>query len=190
MSGTPLLLQIALRFGALALVAVGGANALIPALHEQAVGTMHWLTDAQFAESVGLAQAAPGPNVLLIPLIGWGAAGLAGAFVALAAFLAPSAALAILGARFLVRHEGGAPVRAFKWALRPVTGGLMLSSAIVLIGTAARTWPLPASAKPAGAVAAALTFVALAVAAASLRFRLNPLVWLGAAALAGALLET
>jgi chromate transporter len=166
----------------LLLVAVGGGNALIPALHEEAVTSQHWLSDASFTELVGLSQAAPGPNMLLMPLIGWRTAGLAGAAVALVAFLLPSSTVAIFGARFLARHECNAAVVAFKWALRPVGGGLMLSSAIVLIGTAARTLPRPSAAAP-----VALALIAAAVATASLRLKLNPLVFLTAAALIGAI---
>jgi chromate transporter len=175
--------QIALRVGALSLIAVGGVNALIPELHEQAVVATRWLTEANFSEAVGLAQAAPGPNMLLVPLIGWQAAGVAGAAVAFVAFLVPSSTIAIAGSRALARNAKNPWVESFKWALRPVTGGLMLSSAIVLVVAASRTFPYP-SALTAGVFAA----VALAVFALSLRFKLNPIVWLAAAALAGALM--
>jgi chromate transporter len=182
MTGAVLLLQIALRIGGLALVAVGGGNALIPALHDVCVTQLRWLTDARFAESVGLAQVAPGPNMLLIPLIGWQTAGLAGATVALAAFLVPSSIVAIVGARLLMRNAERPLVRALRWALRPVTAGLMLCASVVLIATAQQTWPAHV-----GLEAIAPTLVALVVAVASTRIRVNPLVWLATAALLGAL---
>jgi chromate transporter len=178
----PLLVQIALRVAGLACIAVGGGNALIPALHEQCVLGLHWLTDARFTETVALAQAAPGPNMLVIPLIGAQVAGAAGAAVALAAFIVPSSTIAVLGSRILVRHAGSSAVDAFRWALRPVTAGLMLSAAFVLMGTALRTWPVPSRSAAAG-----LAALPVVVALLALRFKLNPLVWLAAAALAGAL---
>jgi chromate transporter len=181
------LLQIALRIGGLSLVAVGGGNALIPSLHDQAVTTMHWVTESGFAEAVGLSQAAPGPNMLLMPLIGWQTAGLAGALVALVAFLAPSSTIAILGSRLLVRYEGSRAVTAFKWALRPVAGGLMVSAGIVLVVSAVRTWPPTAAARFAFGVPVGAALLAAAVAYASMRFKWNPLVWLAAAAFIGAL---
>jgi chromate transporter len=181
------LVQIALRFGGLSFVAVGGGNALVPAVHATAVTTMHWLTDAGFAEAVGLSQAAPGPNMLLMPLIGWQTAGIAGALVALVAFLVPSSTIAVLGSRLLVRHEASPAVRAFRWALRPVTTGLMVSAGIVLIGTAVRTWPAAGATRPGWIVPAALAALAAAVAVASVRTKRNPLVWLALAACIGAL---
>ncbi len=178
-----LLLQIALRIGGLSLVAVGGGNALIPALHETAVRSQHWIDEGRFAEAVGLSQAAPGPNMLLMPLIGWQVAGIPGALVALLAFLVPSITLAVLGSRLLTAYASTPFVAAFKWALRPVAGGLMLAAGVVLAITAARTWP-GASA----AAAPAFALLAAAVAAISVRVNVNPLVWLAAAALAGALI--
>lgn len=182
MNDESVLLQLAVRIAGLSLVAVGGGNALIPALHDEAVSTLHWVSEARFVEAVGLSQAAPGPNMLLIPLIAWQTAGVAGATVALVAFLLPSSTIAILGSRFLARHERSPLVAAFKWALRPVTGGLMVSSAVVLIETAARTWPEPAKFVP-----GLVTLLAVGVAVASVRSKLNPLVWLAAAALIGVL---
>jgi chromate transporter len=174
--------QIALRIGALSLIAVGGVNALIPALHEQAVVATHWLSEANFSEAVGLAQAAPGPNMLLVPLIGWQTAGIAGAAVAFVAFLLPSSTIAVAGSRALARNAKNPLVESFRWALRPVTGGLMLSSAIVLVIASSRTFPYQSELTP-GVLAA----VALSVCALSLRFKFNPLVWLAIAAFVGAL---
>jgi chromate transporter len=185
MGGVGLLLQIAERIAGLACIAVGGGNALIPALHEQTVVSLHWLSDARFTETVALSQAAPGPNMLVIPLIGAQTAGIPGALVALAAFLIPSASIAVLGARALVRYGSTPAVAAFRWALRPVTAGLMLSAAVVLIRTAAHTWP-PSGSHP----WVALTALAIVVAGLALRWSVNPLIWLAAAALAGALLPS
>ena len=181
-SGIALLTQIAVRVAGLACIAVGGGNALIPALHEQTVVSLHWLSDARFTETVALAQAAPGPNMLVIPLIGAQTAGVAGAVVALVAFLVPSATIAVLGSRALARYGGTPAVAAFRWSLRPVTAGLMLAAAVVLIGTAERTWP-----QPAALPTLALPALSAIVAVIALRLTLNPLVWLAGAALAGAL---
>jgi chromate transporter len=174
--------QLALRIGALGCVAVGGGNALVPALHDAAVTSMHWMNEAAFAEAVGLSQAAPGPNMLLMPLIGWYVAGIAGALVALVAFLVPTTTIAIVGSRWLVRHAHTDAVTSLRWALRPVSGGLMLSAGVVLVATAARAWPRTSPAATAGAA-----LVAAGVAGAALRYKCNPLVWLAACACLGAL---
>ncbi|MBX5493560.1 MAG: chromate transporter, partial [Chloroflexi bacterium] len=69
------LLDLILVFAPLSLVAVGGVMVVLPDIHRQVVEVHGWLTDAQFADLFALARAAPGPNVLLVSLIGWQAAG-------------------------------------------------------------------------------------------------------------------
>jgi chromate transporter len=175
------LLALAWRFAALSLIAVGGANALVPAIHAQAVDATHWLTPIAFTESIALAQAAPGPNLLLVPLVGWHVAGVSGAFVALLAFVIPSSILAVAGARFLLRRSGERRVDALRWALRPVGGGLMLSSSIAVFASAARAWPSPHP-----WVLPALAVIAVATALATWRWPINPLAWIAIAAVLGA----
>jgi chromate transporter len=176
------LVELLWRFGGLSLIAVGGANALIPAIRVQTVDVMHWLTPAAFAESIALAQAAPGPNLLLVPLVGWHVAGIAGAIVALLAFVIPSCTLAVAGARFLLAHERSRTVAALRWALRPVGGGLMLASSVAVFVSGAGAWPV---AQP--WIVPALAVVALATLAATLRWRVNPLLWIALAAALGAI---
>src|SRR5262249_32579435 len=66
-------------FALLSLFAVGGANAAIPEMHRIAVEVMQWMTDRQFADSFAIAQVSPGPNIIIVTLIGYHVAGLAGA---------------------------------------------------------------------------------------------------------------
>ena len=68
-------------FALLSLFAVGGANAAIPEMHRIAVEVMHWMSDRQFADSFAIAQISPGPNVIIVTLIGYHVAGFAGAAV-------------------------------------------------------------------------------------------------------------
>ena len=74
-------LNLLWTFGLMSLLAVGGANATIPEMHRVAVEVNHWLTDAQFADMFAIAQFSPGPNVLIVTLIGYQVAGLTGAAV-------------------------------------------------------------------------------------------------------------
>ena len=69
------------HFLLLSLLAVGGAIATAPDMHRYMVTDHHWLTDAQFTSSIAIAQAAPGPNLLFVAVLGWNAAGPWGAFV-------------------------------------------------------------------------------------------------------------
>ena len=59
------------HFLSLSLLAVGGAIATAPDMHRYLVGARGWLSDGQFSTSIALAQAAPGPNVLFVGLVGW-----------------------------------------------------------------------------------------------------------------------
>jgi chromate transporter len=157
------LLSIALTFGWLSLFAVGGAAAAIPEIHRIAVDVNHWMTDTQFADAYAISQLSPGPNVLIVSLVGYKVAGVLGALVATVAMCGPTAALSFTVSRILHR-AGNSPWPALiQKALVPVSIGLMAASGLVIAMTADRT-----------IVSAAVTIVAAGVAFAT---RLNPL-WL------------
>src|SRR5438128_12639096 len=124
------LLELVLVFGPLSLVAVGGANSVVPDIHRQVVSVHAWMSEAEFANAFVLAQAVPGPNILVVSLIGWNVAGLPGAVVALGAMCGPSSVLALLVARAL-RSARTARLRyRVQRAFGPLTIGLMLSGGI------------------------------------------------------------
>ena len=157
----------------LSLVAVGGAVAVLPELQRQVVAVHGWMGLREFGELFALAQAAPGPNVLVVTLVGWRGAGLAGALAATAGMLLPSAVLTwvVMGAWHRFRDR---PWRAtVQMGLVPVTVGLVTAAAALLAVATTTGW-----------VAGVLT---LAVAAAALRTRLHPLALLGAGAMIGLL---
>src|SRR3982751_5806948 len=91
---SPVLAEVAVQFLTLSLLSIGGANAIIPEIQRRAVDVEHWMTNADFAQLFALSQAAPGPNVLIVSLIGWKAAGVLGGIVAMAAMCAPSSIVA------------------------------------------------------------------------------------------------
>jgi chromate transporter len=131
----PLLVELALQFLVLSLLSIGGANSIIPEMHLRAVDIEHWMTDADFSQMFALSQAAPGPNVLIVSLIGWKVAGIAGAVVSMLAMCAPSSVLTYQIARAWDRFRD-APLRiAIERGLAPVTVGLILSSGYVLTRT-------------------------------------------------------
>ena len=82
---------LAWTFGLMSLFAVGGANSAIPEMHRVAVDVHHWMTDKQFADVFAISQMSPGPNVLIVTLIGYSVAGVAGALVATLAMCGPTA---------------------------------------------------------------------------------------------------
>jgi len=85
-----ILAEIATRFAVLSLVAIGGINAILPEIHRVVVDVEAWMTSAQFADLFALAQLAPGPNAMIVALIGWKVAGVGGALVATLAACGPS----------------------------------------------------------------------------------------------------
>jgi len=172
---TPLssLPQLFLSFCLLSLMAVGGANALIPELHRQAVEINAWMSGAEFAALFAIAQAAPGPNVLVVTLIGWKVAGLPGAIATTLGMCGPSSLLAF-GVGNLWQRFRASPWRlAIQRGLAPITIGLVLGSGYLLTRMADSDWP-----------AYLLTVVTIVV---CLKTKLNPLWLLATGAVLGLL---
>jgi chromate transporter len=167
----PTLTGLFLRFCLFSLMAVGGATALIPEMHRQVVDLNGWMNNADFAALFAIAQAAPGPNVIFVSLIGWKLAGIPGALVCTLGMCVPSALLAF-GVGRLWDRFGHSPWRqAIERGLAPITIGLVLGSGCLLVKATGTRWPLLAIA----ALSAALSY----------RSQKNPLWWLAGAALLG-----
>jgi len=133
------LLSMAVHMALVSFFAVGGGvSMLIPQLHREFVLEFHWLTERSFAELLAVAQAAPGPNFLLIPLIGFRIASWPGAAVAILAFLLFPVTIAFTIGRILHHHENVWIVR-IRRAFRPVTGGLWIASGLVVAATVDHT---------------------------------------------------
>ncbi len=126
-------------FALLSLFAVGGANAAIPEMHRIAVEVMHWMSDRQFADMFAIAQASPGPNVIIVTLIGYHVAGFAGAAVATVAMCGPTCVLAFFVGRVWDRFKDARWRIAIQAGFVPVSLGLIGASAFVLARTADHT---------------------------------------------------
>jgi len=164
--------EVAAQFAILSLLSIGGANAVIPEIQRRAVEVEHWMTNADFTQLFALSQAAPGPNVLIVSLIGWKVAGVLGGVVALLAMSGPSSILTYAVAHAWERFRD-APWRiAIQRGLAPVTVGLILASGYVLTRAADHNW-----------VAYAITGATLLLASTT---RLHPLSLLAVAAALGA----
>ena len=166
------LLELALMLVPLSMVAVGGANAVLPDVHRQVVVVHGWMTDRQFTDAYTLAQTIPGPNILVVCLIGWQVAGLPGAFVALVAMCGPSSLLALLVARSLSHARLSFWRQRLQVGLGPLTIGLVLASAVVLARGAIERDPL----------ALGLTLVSAVI---LLRSRVHPLLLMAGGAALG-----
>jgi chromate transporter len=153
------ILTLGWTFGLMSLFAVGGANAAIPEMHRIAVDVQHWMTDKQFADVFAISQMSPGPNVLIVTLIGYAVAGVAGALVA----TLPTAVLAYCVSRLLTRSSHSPWPAIIQAALVPLSIGLMAASGLILALASDRNW-----------IAALVTAASAVLAFAT---RLNPL-WL------------
>jgi chromate transporter len=117
----------------LALITFGGVNTVLPALHHQAVNEQHWMTDRDFANFFALSSVSPGPNFLILTLIGYKAAGAAGAVVATLALCVPTSLIAYAVVQVWDRFKE-APWRvALQQGLVPVTVGFVAAAAMVLV---------------------------------------------------------
>lgn len=141
------------HFLMLSLLSIGGAITTAPDMHRYLVVQQGWLTDAQFTASVAIAQAAPGPNVLFVALLGWnvglGAAGWAGAcaglVLAMVGILLPSTTLAYLAASWSHRNRELRAVRAFKQGMAPIVVALLVATGWILAtsgGYQVSQWPV------------------------------------------------
>lgn len=137
----------------LSLMSIGGAISTTTEMHRYLVVEQQWLTQAQFNHAIAIAQAAPGPNVLFVALMGWNVGlnagsytmALAGVAVTMLGILIPSTTLTYLAARWGHRNRELLGVRAFKQGLAPVVVGLMVSVGVILAkadSTPATDWPL------------------------------------------------
>jgi chromate transporter len=163
---------LALDFAMLSLLSVGGASSVLPEMHRSLVEVQGWMTSREFAELYALAQASPGPNVLVVSLFGWQSAGLAGAIVTTVAMVLPSSVLTFYADRMLWRAPGAAAWRdIIDNALAPVTVGLIAASGVIV-----------ASANSSHVMALLLT---AACALISWRTKFHPLWMIAAGALAG-----
>ena len=149
------------HFLSLSLLAIGGVIATAPDMHRTLVDQNHWLYDGEFNTCVALAQAAPGPNVLFVALLGWevglnAGGGIHGGFTAWASaalgmvlamlgILLPSTTLTFAASRWAHQNRELRAVRAFKQGMAPVVVALLIATSWILavnLGTSAGHWPL------------------------------------------------
>jgi len=135
MIDTRALWSLAVAFTPLSLLAFGGGQAIISDIHDQSVLVHGWISEREFAELFALSRAAPGPSTLIVALIGWRAAGLAGALAAALAIFLPSSLLIYAVGSWWRRHRQSPVARAVERGLMPVAIGLVFAGALTLLRT-------------------------------------------------------
>jgi len=172
-------LSIAGLFGMLSLVSIGGGNVVLPEMHLRSVNGQHWLTNTQFADIFSISQAAPGPSILIVTLVGY-AAGLKtggvpgavlGGVIATVAMIVPAASLVYVVTLFWQRAQESNWRIAVEKGFAPLTVGLILATSLVMSRAADHDWR-------AYLVTALCTLIFV-------RTKLNPLVVVAAAGALG-----
>jgi len=166
-----LVIELFLEFALLSFVAFGGATALLPEMHRVVVDHHHWLNDTTFTHLYAIAQSAPGPNVLVVTLIGWEIAGLAGALATTLAMCLPMSVLIYLLIDRWESFSGKRWQKAVSIGVAPLAVGLVFSGATLIAQAAGFHW-------------AAWGLVA-ATAVVNLRSKLHPLWLIGIGAALG-----
>lgn len=166
----PLVAHLAL----LSSISFGGFPTVLPDVRSFVVLSHSWLTDEDFTNIFAMAQAIPGPNmILMMGLVGWKVWGFPGALAGATATFAPPCAIYFAAFRLWNRFRERRWHRSVRAGLAPVTVGLILASGIVMARAADTGWR-----------AAVLTITA---ALALLATRLNPIWLLAAGGLLGGL---
>ena len=165
------LLSLAAIFSQLSLLAFGGGNSILPEMQRQVVQVHDWMSKADFSALFALAQAAPGPNMMVVTLIGWHVAGWPGVLVTSIAKFGPSSIVTILALHAWDRFKDRPWRRYLQIGLVPITVGLVASSALLIAEASDQT--------------AVLVGITAGVALLAYRTRLHPLWLLGAGALIG-----
>lgn len=166
-------------FGSLSLLSIGGGNTVLPDMHLQAVTGHHWLTNSQFADIFSISQAAPGPSILIVALVGYAAGlgvfgvagGIVGGVLATVAMVVPAAMLMYVITLSWQKAQKSKLRYAVEKGFAPLTVGLILASSLVMSKAADHDWR-----------AYLITGVATLI---FVRTKTNPLVVVGAAALLG-----
>jgi chromate transporter len=167
--------QEALAMASLLLVlsvfAVGGAITMAPEMHRFFVEQRQWMTHEQFNDAIALAQAAPGPNILFVTLLGFQAAALLGALISTVAIMLPSSVVALLFMRWKQRQKQGVLITVLRTGLVPLAIGL----------TAAAGWVVGAG----HSLGWAAWLLSAATMVIVIRWRINPVILIGAGAMLG-----
>lgn len=140
--------QLAILFTSLSLLSIGGGNAVLPEMHTKAVGREHWLTDSQFADVFSISQAAPGPSILIVALIGYGAGlsvggvpgAILGGVIATVSMITPAGILVYVVTLFWQKAQKSRLRYAVEKGFAPITVGLILATSLVMSRAADHDW--------------------------------------------------
>jgi chromate transporter len=162
MSCPSILIALIAHLAMVSSISFGGFPTVLPDVRNFVVATHGWMTDDEFTNFFALAQAVPGPNmILMMSFVGWKVWGLPGAVASALATFGPPCAMYFAAYRLWDRFRDAPWQRIVRGGLLPVTVGLVIASGTVMARAADAEWQ-----------AAAVTAAAAVL---MLRTRLNPL---------------
>jgi len=137
--------NVFLHFMGVSLLAVGGAVTVIPEMHRHIVLGQHWITEDQFSASIAIAQSAPGPNILVVAMMGWHIGintvtglhaqylmGSLGLCIALFGVMLPSSFLTYAASKWVHANKEQGIVIAFKQGLAPIVISAILATSWII----------------------------------------------------------
>ncbi len=167
------LVALVLIFTELSVLAFGGGNTILPEMQRQVVEVHGWMTAADFSALFALGQAAPGPNLMVVTLVGWHVAGLPGVLATTIAKFGPSSIITVIALGLWEKFKDRPWRGVIQVGIFPMTVGLVAASASLITEASVHTWLL-------GAITAIVAILASVT-------RIHPLWLLFAGALAGLL---
>lgn len=129
----PLTVSLFIHFFFIAFLGIGGFAVTIPDLYRWLVEADAVLSAEAFQSAVALGQSCPGPNVMIVYVLGWFAAGPAGALIGIVATAIPFTSLSLLAGRYFAHNAASLAVRSFRAGMAPVSIALLYASSWTLV---------------------------------------------------------
>ena len=108
------------HFLSLSLFATGGVMALASDMHRYVVDEHRYINHTQFVGSIALGQAAPGPNLMWVVVMGWLISGLPGALATTLGLALPALVFPVLVSRASRLPQFDRGLKALQRGLGPV----------------------------------------------------------------------
>ena len=134
------LLDLFIQLSLLSLISFGGITAMLPELHRLFVEQRQWMDETTFAHMFAIAQSAPGPNLLVVSLLGWKVAGIAGGVTATLAVTLPMSTAIYIIHRHWERFRDTAWRQAIQTGIEPLAIGLVCASGWLISASAGFGW--------------------------------------------------
>lgn len=139
-----LYLQLFLSFFQIGLFSIGGGYVAMPLIQSQTVDIHGWLTQAQFADLITIAEMTPGPiSINAATFIGIKIAGIPGALIATFGNVLPSFVIMLILAKLYERFRKQTIIRNVLTSVRPIVVAAILTAGLILLEFALESFKQP-----------------------------------------------